>query len=143
MRKNTKGFTLLEIIIVIVISGIVFVPMSFAVNSYYSSQNIAQSSVEIGKVQAALETFVRLYKHIPNRTSSSDLTAWQQIYVPAKNITLNGIVPQGMNLNIIQEYVPSSTTTDALPAIVQISGATCQKYTAISTDTCIWNIWGL
>jgi prepilin-type N-terminal cleavage/methylation domain-containing protein len=141
--RNTQGFTLLEIIIVIVITGIVFVPLSFAFNSYYDSQNLAQNNVEIGKIETALTSFVKQYRHLPSGSSDSDKTAWRQVYFPATNIVMGPLVPQGMNLTIIQDYVPSTTTTDALPGVVKLTGMTCQKFTGIQTDACTWNIWGL
>lgn len=74
-RQRARGFSLVELMVVIVIIGLLASVVTFSVRSYLirSKQNVAK--LEISKMMQALETFYATYDRFPTNEEGLDILA--------------------------------------------------------------------
>jgi general secretion pathway protein G len=87
-RRNRRGFTLVELMVVIVIIGMLAGAVTFSVRGYLitSKQNVAR--MDIAKIGQALETFYIQYDRYPSNDEGIEILATNTEKFP------NGILSQ-------------------------------------------------
>lgn len=72
VRSDSKGMTLIELLGVIVIIGILFVVLSFAINRSQDSAKVAGAQTDLRSMQTSVEYFQKLTSQIPTAQQLSD-----------------------------------------------------------------------
>lgn len=115
-KNNEKGFTIIEVVLVLAIAALIFLMVFIALPALQRSQRDTQRKNDLGRVQTALQSFQSNNRNkLPAFISGSGtLTSAQFIdqYLKVGGDTFDD--PDGTAYTIAAGTVPSSFTTGAI-----------------------------
>lgn len=116
MRKQLnkeKGFTIIEVVLVLAIAGLIFLIVFLALPQLQRSRRDTQRRGDAGKVLSALEA----YASNSNGQYPTDVDAFAEEYVTGKIAS-----PGGEDYTVVDEALEADSDTDSLAVLV---GSVC------------------
>lgn len=72
LKSDSRGMTLIELLGVIVIIGILFVVIGFAINKSQDSAKVAGAQTDLRSIQTSVEYYLKITSRIPTATQLSE-----------------------------------------------------------------------
>jgi len=122
-----RGFTLIEMLVVIAISVIVLSVITLNAPALQQQQKRLRRPVEMGRILLACRHFLRDNLRLPDLSVPEDQALWVRYYRPSASLrsTPEQLLPDGFEYQLLQPYQPPGLTTDALPGKVRVRGTAC------------------
>lgn len=136
LNKNNKGFTIVELLIVIVVIAILAMLVLTTYSGIQSKARNSQRQTDVQSMQTQLEAFFSQNGYYPSRTNMNDAT-WRstnmksldtQALVDPKNPTQSSTLVAAPAANSYSYEV-----TDSADASCEADATQCAKYTLTAT----------
>ena len=127
MKQNQKGFTIIEVVLVLAIAGLIFLIVFLALPQLQRSRRDTQRKSDAGRVLSALESFAgNNGGSYPG--SQAALTSFQSTYLSS-----NFSDPQYGSYTLTYQTTAPTNTSDG--KVTYHNAATCGSNGALSTAT--------
>lgn len=136
--KKEKGFTIIEVVLVLAIAGLIFLVVFLALPALQRSQRDNQRRSDVGRAIAAIQSYQS------NRSGALPVTAPTNNAIPASFITsylktggssfsdpsggdytFSNVAGTAGSALVDQENVKNAATNDSTGALVSVKGITC------------------
>lgn len=124
-KNNQKGFTIIEVVLVLAIAALIFLMVFIALPALQRSQRDTQRKNDVARVQTAIQS----YQSNNRNALPDDAAKFNSVLIP-KYLTINGedtfADPNGDPYQFVEGTVPDKFVTDGDTAPMYITfGATC------------------
>jgi len=131
--KNDKGFTLLEILIVLTLIAVVIGISLPRFKGMRDESNISKSAAECRTLQAAVESYQVHQKKLPSQ-GSTPLTVWQSTMTAVTPQILSATLNDPFNPGVQYQYATDSAINSKYYVIFSVGPNGTAEITGISTS---------
>ena len=133
--SKEKGFTIIEVVLVLAIAGLIFLVVLLALPALQRNQRDTARRQDVGKVVSALQSYMTDNKNVLPTTTASFTSGYWTGLAQATGLTVSAVsvTPTQDGITIQQGAVcPGSTSTDsarhaAVRILLENGGTYCQE----------------
>ena len=137
MKKNQSGFTIIELLIVIVVIGILAGLVLTTFNGIQQKARDTERETDIKAVHAQVEAFWAQKGHYPSLTDMNDRAAAGFVATNLKGLDAGAFKdPKGASVNLVATPAANSyayAVTNSAGTTCEADDTTCAKYTLTAT----------